>query len=222
MILKVSDWIEPFGRFAVIDEEPRQIEHPGHPADDRDDVKRLEPIVCHVEVPLVRCPAPTDASETAAPRVRCGVSGTMPCPRLKMCGRPRTAPGCGRCPGRAARRRPPAPADRDCPGWQFRRAASGAHAPDRGSSRAPARRRCRPRRTDAGCAPPPRTNTIILRVRPGRLEARRRSGGSDRATAGRTRPAARPTRSSRRSAPPRRPHRSGGSDRRSRPPPAGR
>ena len=49
-----------------------------------------------------------------------------------------------------------------------------------------------------------------------RPSARRRSGGSARATAARTGPAAGPRRSSRRSAPPRRPHRSGGSDRRSR------
>ena len=31
--------------FAVIDEQPRQIEHPGHPGDDRDDVEGFDPKV---------------------------------------------------------------------------------------------------------------------------------------------------------------------------------
>ena len=73
-------------RLAVIDEQPRQIEHAGHPGDHRDDVERLEPVVqhptadsCRVHLPRI---APACCSTWAI-----GVSGRMPCPRLKMKGR---------------------------------------------------------------------------------------------------------------------------------------
>ena len=94
----------------------------------------------------------------------------------------------------------------------------GAHAArDRGSSRARAHRRCRlvrEAREDARRRRARRRSPGPAGAPPSGPSTIRRIGSSDSA---RTAPAAGRPRSSRRSAPPRRPHRPGGSDRRSRP-----
>ena len=87
--LKVSDSARPGSASRVIDEQPRQIEHPGHPGDDRDDVEGLEPGSSMDPGSLDCRPA---RALTSLLTCSGGVSGRMPWPRLKMKRPPLTAP----------------------------------------------------------------------------------------------------------------------------------
>ena len=51
IILKVSRLFGAGCSARVIDEQPRQIEHAGHPGDDRDDVQGFDPEVQVLQLP---------------------------------------------------------------------------------------------------------------------------------------------------------------------------
>src|SRR5438477_10580118 len=88
----------------MVNKEPGQIEHPGHPRDDGDDMQGLQPVVhCDVSdfsrrvamTSLTLLRSQLRASERARLIIRStcaiGVCGTMPWPRLKTKGPPAKA-----------------------------------------------------------------------------------------------------------------------------------
>ena len=77
---------------------------------------RLRPVgSAEVEQDDRNLSAGTHQLHQRAPRVRVGVCGTMPWPRLKMTGAPASPPGLRRFRPPTPHRPRPAPADRDCP-----------------------------------------------------------------------------------------------------------
>src|SRR5690348_631381 len=71
----------------MIDVEPRKQEQPGHPEDDEGHVGGLDPWVSQAKEagPVAHFSPFTMLSSCSTCAI--GVSGMMPCPRLKMCGR---------------------------------------------------------------------------------------------------------------------------------------